>query len=104
MNIIQIETAIIRKTVKALLTAGHALSVNDGEETVIRRSTDAKAIISAMRSTDEDILIAYKPHDAATGGWVRFIYGNAGWDVINDHTMSLEAVLAPVIEFADSFS
>lgn len=29
--------------------------------------------------------------------FVRFIYGNSGWDVVNDYGMSLEDVLKPVI-------
>jgi hypothetical protein len=28
--------------------------------------------------------------------WVRFVYGNDGYDVISDYTTSLEAVLAPI--------
>jgi hypothetical protein len=27
------------------------------------------------------------------GGWVRFIYGNDGWDVMNDYSTVLEPYL-----------
>jgi hypothetical protein len=34
-------------------------------------------------------------------GWVRFIYGNDGWDVINDYTTNLEPVIAGVNALAE---
>jgi hypothetical protein len=32
---------------------------------------------------------------------VRFVYGNDGYDVINDYTVDLEDVLKSVNEYAD---
>ena len=65
-----------------------------------------------MRTTDEDCLfVRTRPGDpfdrgedrAPFDGWVQFIYGNAGFDVINDYTVNLEAALARTNKLADSF-
>ncbi len=34
-------------------------------------------------------------------GWVRFIYGNDGWDVISDYTTNLEPVMKLVQPLID---
>jgi hypothetical protein len=96
----KIEVAIVKQIVADALKAGYTLSVDDGGEwpLALSRSTDAKAVLDALINTDLDTLILERV-DAATGarseyGWVRLVYGNDGWDVINDYTLSIEDVLA----------
>lgn len=82
-----IERVLAAKTIDAFLAAGYLLGVNDGEETVLKRCTSAQTIYEAMFSTDEDYLIIYKANPNGSSercGWVRFIYGNSGWDVMSD--------------------
>lgn len=98
----QKEVQIISATIRVLLDAGYELSVFDGEEHTVSRSTDAEALNAAMRTTDEDHLFAYKPGAEGHCGWVRFVYGNDGWDVINDYHTALEGVLEPVNALANS--
>jgi len=86
-----IERTIARRVIMDALKAGYTLSVNDGEEVTVRESVDGKAVLAALMTTDEDYLILHKDGKA---GWVRFVYGNDGWDVINDYTVSIEPVLA----------
>lgn len=97
------EIAIAKATIKALLDAGFAVTMNDGEENIVIASRNVDAIFAAMMTTDEDYLIAETPDDADHNvcGWVRFIYGNDGWDVINDYSARLESVLVPVNALAD---
>lgn len=90
---IKIERDIARRVVNDALSAGHSITVNDGEEDVLIKSIDASAILKAMFSTDEDRLFFNK-------GWVYFIYGNDGYDVISDYTTNLEAVLKGANELA----
>lgn len=107
------ERAIMEATVDALLAAGHDLTVFDSEEYTLRNGKDRRAILEAMRTTDDDLLIVdavivdkgreYESCESSFG-WVRFVYGNDGWDVINDYTTNLEDVLAPVNALADSLS
>lgn len=52
------------------------------------KSNDPEHIANALYSTDEDQLLFYKGDEYM--GWVRLIYGNDGWDVINDYSVKLE--------------
>jgi hypothetical protein len=95
-----IEKLIAKQCIADLLAAGYQVSVNDGEETTLHRSTSPDAILAAMFTTDEDWLHVHTP-DERLFGWVRFIYGNDGWDVINDYTVNLELVIAATNKLAD---
>jgi hypothetical protein len=88
----ELEMRIPRAAVKGLLAAGYLITVYDGEEDTLVRSSDAKAILKATRTTDEDYLLA-STASRNDAGWVRFIYGNEGPDVINDYTVNLEDAL-----------
>ena len=101
MGLSQDEYAIMSATVDALLAAGFPLTVFDGEEDTVKASRDREAILNALRTTDDDYLIV---EDGSKTKWVRFVYGNSGWDVINDYSTSLERILAPVNALADSLA
>lgn len=97
-----IEREIFRRTVAAFLAKGYHLKVNDGEDDATEVITDPAALLEASCSTDEDVLYVYTPDDLVRyEGWVHFVYGNSGWDVIGDHTTNLEEVLKPVSDYAD---
>jgi hypothetical protein len=97
----RIERRIVKATIKEALAAGYEVTVCDGEEFPLQRSTDAAAILKAMFSTDEDGLWLYKPGAEKRDGLVYFVYGNDGWDVINDYTVTLEGMLKPVQVLCD---
>ena len=104
---IKIEKQIAARCVRDLIAAGYSLGVHNGEEITIHHSTDAKAILAEMFSTDEEHLKVYKM-DGPQGkrdwfGWVFFVYGNDGWDVINDYTTNLEEALKGTNEYASTF-
>ena len=85
----RIEQTIVLVTAQALLDAGFSLGVNDGGETTLEFSRDLDAIKAALFTTDDDYLYVYKAgrkpsKDNRPDGWVRFVYGNDGWDVISD--------------------
>ena len=106
-NRIRIEEQIVERCIADLLAAGYSLGVHDGEEITIHHSQDAAAVKAAMFTTDEVRLFVYKT-DGPQGkrdwfGWVFFVYGNDGWDVINDHTCNLEDALKGVDEYAETF-
>lgn len=101
----QVEKHIVERVVMDALAAGYEISVHDGEETVVRRSTNPDQIIKAMFSTDEDYLYLYKPKQRGVEGWVHFVYGNSGHDVISDHLSSpeMDKLLAGANALADSY-
>ena len=90
----RVEQTIALVTAQALLDAGFSLGVNDGEAITIHHSRNLEAIKAALFTTDEDYLYVY--HDKGNAKdqpdfhWVRFVYGNDGWDVINDYSANLE--------------
>lgn len=83
------EKRIVGKLVTDLLAADFVLSVYDGEDIPLKKSTDAAAIFAALGSTGEDYLIAHGKVDR----WIRLIWGNEV-DVISDYHVSLERYMA----------
>jgi hypothetical protein len=81
-----IETTICTRIVSRALAAGYAVSVYDGEEYPVKRSTNKAAIVAAMFSTDADTLVI-RAADGSKIGSVYLVYGN-GEDVVCDHTDS----------------
>jgi hypothetical protein len=91
-----VEARIVKATVRTLLAAGFKLSVDDGgDELAITDSTNYSAIIDALMNTDEDYLLIREEsvQPKRLIGWVRFVYGNDGWDVIADYSITLESYI-----------
>ncbi len=98
-----LEKLLLERCIADLLDAGFQVSVFDGEDYPIKRSTDAAAILAATRSTDEDYLYAYRPLQDGVAGWVRFIYGN-GEDAVSDYSTNLEDVIKRTNALAEEMS
>ncbi len=96
-----IERVIAKRLVTDLIRAGYTLSVNDGEETTLARSTDRRAVFAALATTGEDYLYAHTDPDSVFG-WVRLIWGN-GPDLISDYSVNLDGDLAGANALADRF-
>lgn len=103
-----IERAIARAAVSALIAGGFLVTVFDCEEYTLTDSGDVESILAAVFTTDDDRLYVRKvaaetpaTHDSEFFGWVWFVYGNSGWDVISDYTTNLESLLEPVNAFAE---
>jgi hypothetical protein len=104
MNVKQrqaLERSIIRRLVKDVLAADHTISVYDGDDVTVTRSRNARAIMAAVMTTDLDWLFI---HDAGGKklGTVSLVYGNDGWDVISDYSVSLEGLLTGVNAYAEA--
>lgn len=95
------QTAIIDKTVDALLAAGLFLAVYDSEEITTPITNIKTVIIEALQTTDSDFLFCYPAPDTGRKGFVMFVYGNDGYDVICDYTSNLEDILISVNQYAD---
>lgn len=86
-----IERQIISKLVTDILDAGYAISVDDGgEEPAITKSTNHENIMAAVMLTDEDQIVVHQQYGRRIVGFVFLVYGNDGWDVINDYSTTLE--------------
>lgn len=115
----RVERSIARRFILDALRAGYVLSVYDGEEVTLKQSTSAKAILAAMFTVDDEYLLLSRPDDpqpeVTVGaffrptihnvvGWVRFVYGNDGYDVISNYTTNLETIMAGANKLADRYA
>src|SRR5258706_9223571 len=107
---IQLEKRIARRVVRDLLAAGYVITVNNGgDKNEIPYSQDFSEITKAMFATDEEhLLVAKWGQDVDTGkryldetSFVFFVYGNDGWDVVNDYGTNLEPVMEPINRWCD---
>ena len=87
------ERNVARRLIRAALNAGYTISVNDGEEWTVKRSTSARIIKDALCTTGEDTLRLHAADPSKTVGWHgagRFylVWGNAddGSELIADYT------------------
>ncbi len=88
----EVECKIAKAFVKAAIKDEYAITVDygDGPSNYLGST---KAVLAAMFQGDEDHLTLHT--QGATAGWVQFIYGNDGWDVISDYSVNLEYLMGP---------
>ena len=81
----KIEKAIVRRVIRDALKAGYKLNIsNGGDGYELPEPTDKyKVANEAMFATDEEHLYFFK--EGKRIGWVFFVYGNSGWDVMCDN-------------------
>ncbi|RWI06830.1 MAG: hypothetical protein EOQ89_03615 [Mesorhizobium sp.] len=78
------EKRIITAILKRALAANYTVSVYDGEEWALKRSTDLEAITAECHATDETTL-RMRDADGNVVGSIFLVHGNEE-DVISDHT------------------
>lgn len=82
------EAKMARKFIKELLDRNLLVSVNDGEEWVVKRSTKSSQILEALCSTDQDTILVRTGYASETAGRFLLIWGNAenGEELVADYT------------------
>lgn len=101
------EKQITKRCVELLLDAGYMLTINNGgDENEFKPSLNKDFIIAEMMQTDEEHLIVYEQIPLGTSkksrfGWIFFVYGEDGWDVINNHTTNLDPIISLVQPLID---
>jgi hypothetical protein len=100
-----IERKIAAKVVEDILAAGYSITIayHDSNSNTIKQSTDAAAIVAELHQCDVEYLLV---HEAGSNrfehlGWIEFIYGNDGHDLIANYTNNLEPLLAGAEALAD---
>ena len=96
---ILVEYEIISSLVDELLEQGCLISINDGDGIALRKSTDRTKILESIMSVDEEHLIVY--HQTGRLGSIFLVYGNDGWDVVNDYSTSLEPCIPQTLALID---
>lgn len=82
---IDIEKQVVTCIVEQALKKGYIITVFDGEAYPIKKSNDKTAILKELFACDEEMLIIRMPYGDKIGT-VTLIYGNDGWDVVNDYS------------------
>lgn len=96
-NMTPIELKIATKVIADILAAGYSITIayNDGDSDTIKQSTNATAILTELHQCDVEWLLVYPKnsnrHDYL--GWVEFVYGNDGHDLIANYTNSVDWLL-----------
>lgn len=103
---INLEKRIARTIVEDALAAGFSLNVHNGGDVheLKAPTTDKKTILNIMFKTDEEHLLVYNSSNGQRIGWVYFVYGNDGWDVVSDYTTNLEPIMKRADKIADQHS
>lgn len=83
------------RLVDEALRRGYTISVNDGEEWTVKRSTVRAEILAAMGSTEMDVIkVREKPAEegdvAKFVGCFDLVWNNDPGDTIADHTANAE--------------
>ncbi len=106
-----IEYEIVFTIIQNTLDLGYTVSHDNGEGiTCIAAPDDNRAInfkrmMQEIRQCDEEYL-TFKDAKNMRVGMVYLVYGNDGWDVINDHTANDEMtrILSRANALAESFA
>lgn len=85
-----VERTIIQRLVMDIISEGHNVTVNNGEEYVLKNSKSVAKVMKAIMTTDEDHLYVDWDGEIGCKWWIWLVYGNEGPTVINDHSTSLE--------------
>ncbi len=110
----EVEHKIARQFVQDALAKGHRLSVSlergyDIDEMLLGSRDETKIMEDAFAGDECHIFV----HDAdsplvekgvvQSEGWVYFVMGNDGWDVINDYTTNLEELLKGAMAISEYY-
>ncbi len=96
------ESRIVRAIVTDAIRAGMQVSVYDGQDVTVRLSSKVDEVMRALRTVDEEHLLMYR--DGRRVGSVFLVYGNDGYDVVNDYSLSLEPIMARANALADELA
>lgn len=109
-----VERAVVRHACNAIFAAGaqYTIRIHNGEAWACDNTRDIKVVMAAIMQTDEEYIYVYSKTgvNAKRGfpytkiGWILLVYGNDGWDVIADHTVTLQGILKSTDTFVDTLS
>ena len=96
-----IEKGIAKRVVRAAIEAGYTVSLWDGGEYTVKRSRKLSEVVGAMFTVDEESL-EIRNVEGGLIGTVWMVYGNDGFDAINDFTATetMEKLLRDADEYA----
>lgn len=100
------ETKVVRKIVERAIRLGHMVSVYDGEEYPVKRSTNKALIMVNVYATDMDKLYFRNAKTGESVGCVLLVYGNSASEVMADWSdnEATNDILADAKEYCDKLA
>lgn len=92
----RVELAIVRRLIRALVKHNYALSIDDGNDELYAKTEGD--MLALLFNLDEAHLIVRDPIGGQS--FVRLVFGNDGYDVINDYGISLTHIIEPIEAWA----
>lgn len=103
-TIFPIERRIVQVAVGDILQAGYRIGVYRLTGYEVEATNDAAVVLTAAQRRTACDLHVFEQTDAGGGwkriGFVKLTFGNEGWNVIEDHSISL----APALTNADALA
>lgn len=98
----EMEQTIVRAVIRSAIAAGYTISLdNGGDDFELEDSRDKEQIFGEMFATDDESLLLRKN---GRERFVRFVFGNDGWDVVCDYTAKLdEDVMIEANKISDAY-
>jgi hypothetical protein len=92
----RIDKEIATKLVDALLADGHVITCDlQDVQPEFERSTDRDGILDYMWQVEQ---VEMHVHKGKSRGWLRLIFDESGWDLVQDYTTNLEHIVDPICE------
>ncbi len=89
----RLDKKIATKLIDALLADGYVVTDASGEE--FERSADRETILEILLDVDRIELVVERNDEES---WMRLIFGENGWDLVQDHTVDLGYLIDPIVE------
>jgi hypothetical protein len=89
----RLDRAIATKLIDALLAEGYV--VTDASYKQFECSADREAILEILLDVDVIELVVERIDQKS---WLRLIFGENGWDLVQDHTVDLGYLIDPIVE------
>lgn len=102
-QVIVVDRLIAERIILCCLDQNYEVRVHDGEGWNGPATKDFIILVSRLFEADVTSLYIYPPNSRQHTGWVLLIGGESGWDVINDHSMSIEPLLKEANKLAEEF-
>ena len=103
MNTTQIEQKIVSLIIDSCFSSGYAVRIHDGECWASSVYDTKEEHLASIQNTDMESLVVFNRDTRKRVGSIELVYGNDGYDVIQDHTDNIEIndILAEVFGWID---
>lgn len=103
----EFERKIVRMTIDAVLAAGRKAAWNhdsyiEDDDTFYASDSSEETLDDAFACNDLRLWV--DPLDFPNRGWIWFVFGSNGYDVISDYTTNIEELLKPINDYCDKYA